>query len=360
MGTGKDEESDCRLDWCDAGYLYVDETNACVPCGIGFYRTDHDMECIRCPNGLTTLTPTATSAAACTAAACGKGNFINVASQTCLPCPEDTYNDKENQLKCIDCVPPKHTMGTGKDEESDCRLDWCDAGYLYVDETNACVPCGIGFYRTDHDMECIRCPNGLTTLTPTATSAAACTGSGAVNAFGLTMDLLVVTDLSASTTSAGLASVRTFLSEMVSRMSVNNRYTHVGNMAYARGVSTLMTLESGQFPDRVLRSLNSGFRISPFREVNTGFALHQACKVFTSYCRRHVEKRLLLITDEISSDTGLSRIQSEKLKAKGVRIIVIGSDVTEANQLASGPQYVFKINSYTNMPSLDAVLVAFK
>ncbi|KAH3728558.1 hypothetical protein DPMN_024367 [Dreissena polymorpha] len=57
------------------------------------------------------------------------------------------------------------------------QIDWCNPGYLYVDDLiDKCVPCGIGFYRTNNDMKCIQCPNGQTTYTDTATSAAACQG----------------------------------------------------------------------------------------------------------------------------------------------------------------------------------------
>ncbi|XP_072179392.1 LOW QUALITY PROTEIN: uncharacterized protein [Diadema setosum] len=57
-------------------------------------------------------------------APCGAGTYFvreNGTEYTCLPCPEDTYQDEEAQEECIPCPEDHHTLGMYSANETDCQ-----------------------------------------------------------------------------------------------------------------------------------------------------------------------------------------------------------------------------------------------
>ncbi|WAQ97074.1 SCUB2-like protein [Mya arenaria] len=319
LATASTSKNDC-VPICSPGTYYNSISQACAQCEEGTYNPEpYQSECPPCPADKPLSMPHRLSCRE----SCEAGKFYRISSGTCVPCPQSTYNNMVGQESCKPCPDGKHTNGEGKTNVLDCRLDWCDAGYLYVDATRSCVPCGVGLYRSDSDATCQQCPDGKTTITPTASSVTHCVDAvGPVSCQGGNIF---------NTTSG--------------RLRINDHDTHVAIILYARGVRTLTDLQSGCRLQRVVACLDRQLDVSRYNIVNTGFALHRVKEVFSRSGRRNVRKHLLLISDDSSRNPAMSLHKADLLKRAGVGITFIGSDATEVSRIAS--------SSRNRLPSPD-------
>lgn len=218
-GVGAEDESEC-VPSCEAG-KHLD-ASICVECNAYEYQPDpHQLECIKCPEGMLTdnpagtesdcedkcgvgreLAPGGTSAADCVN--CDKGTYKDGTTATCQPCqPEGfttsgsgsvassecispcvdgqhwdagvvipvcvecetgTYQNEKNQLECKTCQPDGYTtLQTGSTQLSQC-LSPCFTGSAWNGPTQQCEPCQKGEYQNEENKDtCEQCGSGETT-----------------------------------------------------------------------------------------------------------------------------------------------------------------------------------------------------
>lgn len=182
---------------CSAGSYVTSEPTAtknreCEACSKGQYSLSVDAkECTACYGSRTTPGAGANSRAACTFPACSFGHFRNLksptitpagatlhagatvvdseasrsdnaADDTCVLCPETTYNNNGFAFQCTAC--PKDAAGISWDSPK---------GSRYVSN---CVPapCNRGTWRPNDYAACAPCPSGQTTKLPGAKSQSLC------------------------------------------------------------------------------------------------------------------------------------------------------------------------------------------
>ncbi|GBP19642.1 Fibropellin-1 [Eumeta japonica] len=109
---------------------------------------------------------------------CAVGTFLDVASDSCKPCPAGAYQSEAGQLQCTACPiiagQPGVTQAAGARSAADCK-ERCAAGKYYDAEAELCRPCGHGSYQPrEGAFSCISCPRGQTTRASEAVSAAEC------------------------------------------------------------------------------------------------------------------------------------------------------------------------------------------
>ncbi|GAB1603456.1 hypothetical protein Ahia01_000626900, partial [Argonauta hians] len=167
---GSKFESDCRVT-CPAGY---ELTTNCTPCEIGFYREQSSQvnTCKKCTVN-TTLTVASTGPEQCNISACIAGQYLEESNNTCLLCPDGTYQDQPLQTSCKNCSAGYRTFIEGAQD-----VITCPAGY---ELTTNCTPCEIGFYRERSSQvnTCKKCTVN-TTLTVASTGPEQCNISACI------------------------------------------------------------------------------------------------------------------------------------------------------------------------------------
>ncbi|KAL4240219.1 hypothetical protein ACF0H5_001013 [Mactra antiquata] len=413
-GLGYTRRSDCRPHWCDAGFFQVGtQGKNCHPCPKHTYRRLYDVNCIPCPNGQVTLNTNSPSVSACFRN-CSAGNFFNTATGQCEPCPNTQYQDEWGQQACKNCPKPGyHTNGVQRSRVRDCKADWCDAGTKLVGgkPNGVCVPCGYGFYRGDDDPECLACPSGLNTATPTAKSRNECTNvanqncssgfesrngqcvpcnngfyrqsgvdsvcvpcppgftthrTAATNAsqcIGVgqrcssTYDLVIAVDLSRTSCNYGcLDNLKAWLSDLVQRLDVHDNRVRVGIIRYGSGTSRLIDLRSGIYTNRIQDLLDRGIRCSHFFSTNTHKALQNADHMFRLQSRSNCAKQFLLLTASASGCTDQAIAAARSLKSQNVRMTIICPDPCDISQISDNSSSLFVIRDYYNLPATEQII----
>ena len=129
---------------CDAG-TFTSDGRTCVDCGPGtFSAAAGGSSCQACAAGFVAPGDRATQ---CTPCAAGTSTSD---AQTCTPCPAGTYN------------PTSPGM-----------CEACAAGYISAGNAQQCSPCPRGSFAAS-TSRCEQCPDGFTTLSSGAVSAASC------------------------------------------------------------------------------------------------------------------------------------------------------------------------------------------
>lgn len=67
--------------------------------------------------------------------ACAVGTFLDVASDSCKPCPAGSYQSEAGQLQCTPCPAiagqPGVTQATGARSAADCKGEFYNTIYTY-------------------------------------------------------------------------------------------------------------------------------------------------------------------------------------------------------------------------------------
>lgn len=165
--VGAKGESEC-IHLCPAGqYLrYL----TCENCGVGYFMPNESNrlhKCYKCPLGNTTLDIGTKSIDACIDK-CSMGEYFNISRKACLPCPNNTYQDevnKTNTRSCKNCPPNTVTAHVGSRTSAAC-LGPCGAGQ-YVDIlSEKCSPCPQNTYYNMADHVSFSCkPCGMYKIT---------------------------------------------------------------------------------------------------------------------------------------------------------------------------------------------------
>ncbi|OAF71501.1 hypothetical protein A3Q56_00717 [Intoshia linei] len=165
--TASTSNLDCTVQICEAGYESVN--NKCQPCKVGEYKDNNNPGeiCTICPATFVTVSVASTSITDCIIHKCPVG--FEGYNSTCFPCKIGYYKDNENYLEgCTRCTSTFITLGTGSTSIKDCKLLVCDEGY--EETNNMCSPCKIGYYKNNKipSRTCQICPSSF--LTPTTGS----------------------------------------------------------------------------------------------------------------------------------------------------------------------------------------------
>ncbi|XP_071105159.1 uncharacterized protein [Haliotis cracherodii] len=173
---------------CESGQVEVDEF--CYTCGPGTYHSAPINRCVNCPMGeyqplfgqvtcqscgLGQTTPSVgtTDSADCITN-CTIGEFYNITSGNCEPCPIGTYQNITGALSCRLCPLGQVTLNTGTTSHSEC-VDACKSGEQ-LSVTGECVECPVGTYRENSvNQVCLNCDPELITPTTAANSSTECT-----------------------------------------------------------------------------------------------------------------------------------------------------------------------------------------
>ncbi|XP_077977609.1 uncharacterized protein LOC144433174 [Glandiceps talaboti] len=152
-------------DRCNPGNYYDNSTSQCEPCRRGFWQDrEGKFVCNTCPKG--TLTPSvgATNESQCQEVCVSIGVQLGV-SGDCEPCQKGSYrSDPSLQPSCMPCPFGFTTNGTGSTSVDDCNILFCNIGWYYNVDTNACEKCPVGTYNPfTHQETCVSCPDGYTT-----------------------------------------------------------------------------------------------------------------------------------------------------------------------------------------------------
>ncbi|GFR99359.1 Pol polyprotein [Elysia marginata] len=150
----------------------------CVECRVGFYKdvVGSNSRCVKCPTGFITLSTGAQAQGSCFVVACDPGAYRNTVSNQCVQCPYGQFQPDQWQEACLSCPAGYTTFVQGATADSQCLLD-CDAGSFLDVPTNSCLPCEEGFYRdksTPTQTTCVQCPDGYTTLSASSDQASDC------------------------------------------------------------------------------------------------------------------------------------------------------------------------------------------
>ncbi|KAI0223115.1 hypothetical protein LSAT2_025647 [Lamellibrachia satsuma] len=177
-------KSDCRLGNCTVGeILKKDQLEKCVKCGYDTYQPvlepDNTTECLPCGthSGLKHGTKQERNGnkSACLPY-CAAGEELG-ASGNCEPCQQGFYKDNVNEVarfdKCTACPVKLITATTGATSQDNCTQGNCSAGYKTYGDS--CIPCPQGTYQPKKWQDsCVNCPDGSTTSTNQSTSEIDC------------------------------------------------------------------------------------------------------------------------------------------------------------------------------------------
>ncbi|GBG29542.1 Sushi, von Willebrand factor type A, EGF and pentraxin domain-containing protein 1 [Hondaea fermentalgiana] len=111
---------------------------------------------------------------------CPPGAGFNADKDLCEPCAIGEYKSSSGLHACDPCPPGNHTFFTG---QSECEPEQCALGFERDTETQICIPCDHGRYRSDAiEATCFPCPEDrpLTASTGTIWPSDCLAGPGAV------------------------------------------------------------------------------------------------------------------------------------------------------------------------------------
>lgn len=170
---GAKSEDQCTVT-CPAGYEF---TTNCTACLIGFYRENGTANtCQKCTNKTITFRTGATSVKECNISACFAGSYLNEDNNTCILCPEDSYQNEINQNSCKPCPSKRYRTGKkGAQMLDDCKF-FCESGFEAKNKT--CLSCPKGTYKDNNENiygRCKICPDSRTTRSINSTSKLNCT-----------------------------------------------------------------------------------------------------------------------------------------------------------------------------------------
>ncbi|CAL1528983.1 unnamed protein product [Lymnaea stagnalis] len=159
---------------CGPGSKYDINTKNCVLCPLNEYSNQSGLtSCTSCGANKVTLQRGSSSPSDCKTK-CGRGQMLNLTTETCSPCPPNFFQDQDGKHYCLPCPPSHGTNGkSGSMLSTDCKA-FCEPG-TQLNETGICEPCPRGTYRVGNmEDQCTNCSNGLTTVSTGHDSENAC------------------------------------------------------------------------------------------------------------------------------------------------------------------------------------------
>jgi len=174
QSPGSTKLNDCK-EQCTPGHFYDDISALCRPCGVGKYQPEGGkFSCYMCGVGLTTRVKDALSRDDCMEE-CRDGQQLDIVGQ-CQPCPAGSFRTKGLHQGCQSCPKGFTTKGLGGVIKAECSLPICQAGNYLNAASNTCVPCNFGFYQPlEQQTSCEICPPNTSTKREGATSGQECT-----------------------------------------------------------------------------------------------------------------------------------------------------------------------------------------
>ncbi|XP_067671780.1 uncharacterized protein [Haliotis asinina] len=167
-------DGDCYT--CGPGTYHSAPSNMCLNCPLGMYQPMFgQVTCQSCDPGKTTPSVGSTTEADCVTN-CTTGQYYNITTGTCEPCPIGTYQNITGALSCRLCPLGQVTFGTGSTSHLEC-VDGCPSGeQLSMAVGGVCVECPVGTYRENSVSQvCLSCDPGFITPTSASNSSAQCT-----------------------------------------------------------------------------------------------------------------------------------------------------------------------------------------
>ncbi|OAF69912.1 hypothetical protein A3Q56_02275 [Intoshia linei] len=124
INQGSTDEDDCIFN-CPSGFEQKFEKLECKSCNIGYYRNNnHNLKCLKCPDGYTTMYKESTSLDDCSVPNCGSGEYIQ--NNKCVKCPIGSFSDTiGQQFLCTPCPRNFTTEFPGSTSQLDCFISQC-------------------------------------------------------------------------------------------------------------------------------------------------------------------------------------------------------------------------------------------
>uniref|UniRef100_A0A8C3GQK2 Protein CEGP1 n=1 Tax=Cairina moschata TaxID=8855 RepID=A0A8C3GQK2_CAIMO len=167
---------------CGVGQIHVG--NRCVSCSVGSYYDGERESCVLCPNGTYQDEEGQITCDSCPSSQnpgnqklagahsvsqcggkCSPGEYSPDGFKPCLPCPLGTYQSEAGRVSCFPCGGGLMTRHTGASLFQDCETKvQCSPGHFYNTTTHRCIRCIVGTYQPEFGQNfCISCPGNTTT-----------------------------------------------------------------------------------------------------------------------------------------------------------------------------------------------------
>ncbi|XP_065058048.1 sushi, von Willebrand factor type A, EGF and pentraxin domain-containing protein 1-like [Rhopilema esculentum] len=154
----EEETSDKRCAGCIAGQFKNLATGTCQPCPKGTYQPNEGAtSCISCPEGSTTVGNDVRNETSCRKL-CKPGEFSDTGFAPCKTAPPGTYVEGSGKKSYVSCPAGTTTVTPGAKSRYDCGTS-CQPGTYSVTGVESCSPCEQGTYQhEDGKVNCIDCP----------------------------------------------------------------------------------------------------------------------------------------------------------------------------------------------------------
>ncbi|XP_040414519.1 signal peptide, CUB and EGF-like domain-containing protein 2 isoform X5 [Cygnus olor] len=167
---------------CGVGQMHVG--NRCVSCSVGSYYDGERESCVLCPNGTYQDEEGQITCDSCPSPQnpgnqklagahsvsqcgdqCSPGEYSPDGFKPCLPCPLGTYQPEAGRVSCFPCGGGLMTRHTSASLFQDCETKvQCSPGHFYNTTTHRCIRCIVGTYQPEFGQNfCISCPGNTTT-----------------------------------------------------------------------------------------------------------------------------------------------------------------------------------------------------
>ncbi|XP_027317239.3 signal peptide, CUB and EGF-like domain-containing protein 2 isoform X5 [Anas platyrhynchos] len=167
---------------CGVGQIHVG--NRCVSCSVGSYYDGERESCVLCPNGTYQDEEGQITCDSCPSSQnagnqklagahsvsqcgdqCSPGEYSPDGFKPCLPCPLGTYQPEAGRVTCFPCGGGLMTRHTSASLFQDCETKvQCSPGHFYNTTTHRCIRCIVGTYQPEFGQNfCISCPGNTTT-----------------------------------------------------------------------------------------------------------------------------------------------------------------------------------------------------
>uniref|UniRef100_A0A8B9E5G9 Signal peptide, CUB and EGF-like domain-containing protein 2 n=1 Tax=Anser cygnoides TaxID=8845 RepID=A0A8B9E5G9_ANSCY len=167
---------------CGVGQMHVG--NRCVSCSVGSYYDGERESCVLCPNGTYQDEEGQITCDSCPSpqnpgnqklagahsvsqcgGKCSPGDYSPDGFKPCLPCPLGTYQPEAGRVSCFPCGGGLMTRHTSASLFQDCETKvQCSPGHFYNTTTHRCIRCIVGTYQPEFGQNfCISCPGNTTT-----------------------------------------------------------------------------------------------------------------------------------------------------------------------------------------------------
>ena len=163
------KSEDGCVDKCSSGQYFNISQAGCALCPNNMYqneeKSNNTRSCKKCPIMTVTANIGSKKHSDCLGP-CGSGQFINIWTSECAPCPKNTYHEIKQHVSftCKPCGEYKITQNTGSGNISECIYD-CGQGEFFNTTINQCMVCPIDTYQDQVGQDfCMPCPGKTFTV----------------------------------------------------------------------------------------------------------------------------------------------------------------------------------------------------